>query len=65
MKKAHGTPGECPDEPLNHGEHWGIKFLQSAHHERHADMPGADVLRCNEYKTGVVGDTRLSRFYLN
>jgi hypothetical protein len=22
MKKAHGTPGECPAQPLDHGEHW-------------------------------------------
>ena len=27
MKKAHGTPGEFPDEPLNHGEHWRNQVL--------------------------------------
>jgi len=27
-------------------------------------MPGPDVVRCNQYKTGVVGDTRISKKYL-
>ncbi len=27
MKKAHGTPGECPEQPLNHGEHWRHQVL--------------------------------------
>jgi hypothetical protein len=27
MKKAHDTPGESPDEPLIHGEHWRHQVL--------------------------------------
>jgi hypothetical protein len=27
MKKAHGTPGECSAQPLNHGEHWRHQVL--------------------------------------
>jgi hypothetical protein len=27
MKKAHGTQGECPEQPLNHGEHWRHQVL--------------------------------------
>jgi len=34
-----------------------VKFGISAHHERHADMLGADGVRCNQYKKGVDGYT--------
>ena len=27
-KKAQRTPGECPNEPLNHGEHWRQQVLE-------------------------------------
>jgi hypothetical protein len=50
MKKANGTPGECPSEPLNHGEHWRHQVLA-------IDMLWADVVRCNQYKKGVDGYT--------
>ena len=41
-----------------------IKFSQSTHHGRHADVLGADVVRCNQYKKGVDGYTRISKKYL-
>jgi hypothetical protein len=41
-----------------------IKFSQSTHHEQHADMLGGDVVRCNQYKNGVDGFTRISKKYL-
>jgi hypothetical protein len=54
MKKANGTPGECPDELGNIG---AVKFGISAHHERHENMLGEDGVRCNQYKKGVDGYT--------
>jgi hypothetical protein len=55
----------APTNPYTMGNIGAIKFGISTHHEQHADMLGADVVRCNQYKKGVDGDTRLSRFYLN
>jgi hypothetical protein len=41
-----------------------LKLGGSPHHERHADMLGADVDRCNQYKKGVDDYTRISKKYL-
>ncbi len=41
-----------------------LKFGGSPHHERHADMLGANVVWCNQYKKGVNGYTRISKKYL-
>jgi hypothetical protein len=41
-----------------------LKFGGSPHHEQHADRLGADVVRCNQYKKGVDGYTRISKKYL-
>ncbi len=44
---VHGTAEEWGESPLNHDEHWCIKFFQSTHHGQHADVLGADDARCN------------------
>ena len=41
-----------------------VKFGISTNHERHANMLGADGVRCNQYKKGVDGYTRISKKYL-
>jgi hypothetical protein len=41
-----------PTNTYTMGNIGAIKFSQSAHHEQYADMLGADVLRCNQYKIG-------------
>jgi hypothetical protein len=41
-----------------------LKFGGSPHHEQHADRLGADVVRCNQYKKGVDGYTRINKKYL-
>jgi hypothetical protein len=51
----------APTNPLTMGNIAIIKFSQSTHHKRHANMLGADVVQCNQYKMGVGGNTRISK----
>ncbi len=68
MKKAHGMPEECPNEPLNqHGEHWPHQVW-----DIYTPTSGAIIrirglmvfIYINDYTDGYVNGVRIVTFHI-